>query len=132
MLAVGRFIGCFNIHFIKRCTQYLHALQDHFDHVLVAMILGAEFNIVIQKKNVQGLPFTVFQVFKIYTLERSGEITAVGGLLSILIGGVTRDRAKGVARLMRCASCSSAIKYWNWRRNLIALGNELVGYVTLV
>ncbi len=75
MLAVGRFIGCFNIHFIKRCTQYLHALQDHFDHVLVAMILGAEFNIVIQKKNVQGLSFAVYQVVKIDTSERPGEIT---------------------------------------------------------
>jgi hypothetical protein len=34
--------------------------------------------------------------------------------------------------VLKCPSCSSAIKHWNWRRNLIALGNELVGYVTLV
>ena len=37
-----------------------------------------------------------------------------------------------VALRAEVPTCSSAIKYWNWRRNLIAQGNELVGYVTLV
>lgn len=59
-----RLVRRFKAQFIQRSTQYLHAFQNHLDDMLIAVVLGATFDIMIQQENIQGL-------FAIYSLDIS-------------------------------------------------------------
>ena len=52
MFAVRRFIGRVIAFFVQRGAHQLHAFENHFDHVLIAVISRAAFDVGIQHKNV--------------------------------------------------------------------------------
>lgn len=52
MFHVGRLVGRINTLLIQRGTEHLNTFEDHFHHVLIAVIPGAGLNFVVENKNI--------------------------------------------------------------------------------